>query len=73
MLDEQLADICRNSGEVMRSDHTYKIAKSLVAYSAKDQKLIPLRASLLVVMNEKDEVMSYKLCPTDEVMITATC
>lgn len=62
--------IRRTSGTVMRSDHTYKIAKSLVAYSAKDQKLISLRASLLVVMNEKDEVMGYKLCPSDEVDAT---
>lgn len=53
----------------MRSDHTYKIAKSLVAYSAKDKRLIQLRASLLVVMNEKDEVMGYKLCPSDEVLM----
>lgn len=69
LLDEQLAEIGRKSGSVMRSDHTYKIAKSLVAYSAKDKRLIQLRASLLVVMNEKDEVMGYKLCPSDEVLM----
>lgn len=67
LLEKQLNEIRQLSGTVMRSDHTYKIAKSLVVYSAKDERLIQLRASLLVVMNEKDEVMGYKLCPTDEV------
>ena len=61
--------ICQTTGTMMKSDHTYKIAKSLVAHSSVDSRLIALRASLLIVMNENDEVMNYKLCPTDEVII----
>lgn len=68
-LDEQLKKICQTTGTMMKSDHTYKIAKSLVAHSSVDARLIALRASLLIVMNENDQVMNYKLCPTDEVMI----
>jgi hypothetical protein len=68
LLQQQLQKICQTTGHVMRSDHTYKVAKSLSVYSESDKKIIQLRASLLVVMNERDEVMGYKLCPTDEVL-----
>lgn len=68
LLKDQLNNIRQSSGSIMRSDHTYKIAKSLSVYSFIDKKMIPLQCSMLVLMNEKSEVMGYKLCPSDEVM-----
>ena len=66
-LNRQLNRICREGGSIMRLDHTYKVTKSLTAYSYEDKRQVRLRGSLLIIMDEKGMVMGFKICPNDEV------
>jgi hypothetical protein len=67
-LNRQLNRICREGGSIMRLDHTYKVTKSLTAYSYEDKRQVRLRGSLLIIMDEKGMVMGFKICPNDEVL-----
>lgn len=51
----------------MRSDHTYKAVKCLCAYDTEKERLMPIHAALLVVMDENGFIMRTKICPDDEV------
>ena len=48
----------------MRSDHTYKCCKYLGVWDGTNW--IRLRASLLVVMNEKNQVLNFQIVPNDK-------
>ena len=63
-MNNQLEELRRTSGSLLRFDHTYKASKSLGVSNGKVR--VYLKSSVLVVMNENGEVLSTKVVPADE-------
>ena len=54
----------------MRSDHTYKISKSLSVWNDKNGSMCALASSTLVIMDENSYIMKVVILPNDKVKLS---